>query len=107
MEHRLGYQHDGHTVGYNVLSQPSQHLTPPTRLQWELAPACVARITSAHSLAVQQISDFDMYILRHNEFGKGAIKKCKVSPDAFIQMALQMAYYKVRTLHKSIRLEFS
>lgn len=28
-------------------------------------------------------------------FGKGDIKKMGISPDGYIQMALQLAYYKV------------
>ena len=42
------------------------------------------------------LEDVDLRLLMHNDFGKGFMKKCKVSPDAFIQMALQLAYYRVR-----------
>lgn len=42
------------------------------------------------------IDDLDLYVNQHDKFGKGIIKKCGFSPDAFIQMALQLAYYKVR-----------
>ncbi|ODN01838.1 Carnitine O-palmitoyltransferase 1, liver isoform [Orchesella cincta] len=38
--------------------------------------------------------DLDLVILDHHEWGKGFIKKCKISPDAFIQLALQLAYYR-------------
>jgi len=30
----------------------------------------------------------------HQEYGKGFMKKCRISPDAYIQMALQLAYYR-------------
>lgn len=40
------------------------------------------------------LNDVDLHIVCHREFGKGLIKKCKTSPDAFVQMALQLAYYK-------------
>ncbi len=56
----------------------------------------MSRIEEAHASALEQISDLDLYVLRHDDFGKGDIKKCKISPDAFIQMALQMAFHKVR-----------
>lgn len=38
--------------------------------------------------------DVDLRILVHNQYGKGFMKKCRLSPDAFIQMALQLAYYR-------------
>lgn len=92
MEECLGYQQDGHCIGYDGLV-PS--FPVPRRLQWEFPPACVARIHSARKFAEEQIADLELYVLVHDAFGKGVMKKCKISPDAFIQMALQMAYYKV------------
>ncbi len=59
---------------------------------------CVQAVTSieaALSFAHEKIGDTDLYVLEHSDFGKGDIKKCQISPDAFIQMALQLAYYKV------------
>lgn len=38
--------------------------------------------------------DLQLHILHHNVYGKGFVKKCKLSPDAYIQMALQLAYYR-------------
>ena len=30
----------------------------------------------------------------HDSYGKGFMKKCQLSPDAYIQMALQLAYFR-------------
>lgn len=38
--------------------------------------------------------DIDLRIFVHEAYGKGLMKKCRLSPDAFIQMALQLAYYR-------------
>ena len=40
------------------------------------------------------IDDLDLYVLRFNRFGKEFPKKQNMSPDAFIQLALQLTYYK-------------
>ena len=47
------------------------------------------------AVAKDLIDDVDLHLLMFNQYGKGLMKKCKMSPDAFIQMALQLAYYRV------------
>lgn len=49
------------------------------------------------SLAVAQAlaDDVDCHIFPFRDFGKGQIKKLRISPDAFIQISLQLAYYRV------------
>uniref|UniRef100_A0A8C6X002 carnitine O-palmitoyltransferase n=1 Tax=Neogobius melanostomus TaxID=47308 RepID=A0A8C6X002_9GOBI len=48
--------------------------------------------TSRLSLA----DDVDCHVFPFREFGKGRVKKLRVSPDAFIQISLQLAYYRDR-----------
>lgn len=94
MEHTIGYGEDGHCKDYlQVYTSPL-----PQRLEWALSPDCVTRIQTACTFAQEQISDLDLHVLKQEEFGKGVMKRCKISPDAFIQMALQMAYYRVGIL---------
>ena len=40
-------------------------------------------------------NDVDLKLHMHDAYGKGFMKKCRISPDAFIQMALQLAYFRV------------
>ena len=46
-------------------------------------------------------SDVDLRIMPFNHFGKGLVKTYKMSPDAFIQSALQLAHLRVRRGSKS------
>lgn len=46
------------------------------------------------ALNFQNNEDLDLEIGDHAKWGKGLIKRCKISPDAFVQIALQLAYYK-------------
>ena len=54
------------------------------------------KIEASLTAAQEASSNLDLYVMEHKEFGKGLMKKCRVSPDAFIQMALQLAHYRVR-----------
>ncbi|GFV89511.1 nibrin [Trichonephila clavipes] len=39
-------------------------------------------------------NDLDLFVHRFTKYGKEFIKKHRMSPDAFIQVALQLTYYK-------------
>lgn len=40
------------------------------------------------------VEDFDLTVFRFGSFGRDFIKHQGMSPDAFIQLALQLTYYK-------------
>ena len=44
--------------------------------------------------ASRQVRNLDMEVHKFHEYGKEFIKKQRMSPDAYIQVALQLAYYK-------------
>ncbi|CAB3383318.1 Hypothetical predicted protein [Cloeon dipterum] len=83
------YKEDGHTIGTPEFEPPT-----PTRLQWDMPPAALKEIEAAFVASQDLLSDVDLRIYVHDHYGKGFMKKCRVSPDAFIQMALQLAYYR-------------
>lgn len=41
------------------------------------------------------INDLELYGWTFSHFGKDFIKTQKLSPDAFVQIALQLAYYRL------------
>ena len=64
------------------------------KLRWEIPMECQNIIEASNKEAQILISDLQLHILRHDAYGKGFMKKCKLSPDAYIQMAMQLAYYR-------------
>lgn len=54
----------------------------------------VEDIRRANQIASIANEDVDLKIFDHREWGKGTIKKCGISPDAFVQIAIQLAYFK-------------
>ncbi len=43
----------------------------------------------------QYAADFSIKVVRFEKFGNGLVKTFKVSPDAFVQLAMQLAQYKL------------
>lgn len=64
------------------------------RLKWVINADLHSDLLDAQKNAVKILSDVDLRVLMHDSYGKGFIKRLKVSPDAFIQMALQLAYFR-------------
>lgn len=64
------------------------------RLKWKIDDDLHASLLDAQKNAIKILSDVDLRLLMHDSYGKGFIKRLKVSPDAYIQMALQLAYYR-------------
>ncbi|XP_037547327.1 carnitine O-palmitoyltransferase 1, liver isoform isoform X2 [Nematolebias whitei] len=88
---QLGYTEEGHCKG-----EVDSSLPHPQKLNWEIVPECEEQISESLAVAQSLADDVDFHVFSFRDFGKGKIKKCRVSPDAFIQMALQLAYYRDR-----------
>nr|XP_018912089.1 PREDICTED: carnitine O-palmitoyltransferase 1, liver isoform isoform X1 [Bemisia tabaci]XP_018912090.1 PREDICTED: carnitine O-palmitoyltransferase 1, liver isoform isoform X1 [Bemisia tabaci] len=84
-----GYGPDGHTLGTPEFNPPK-----PVRLQWELNASCQSAIERSYQVVQGLCNDIDLRIFMHTAYGKGLMKECRVSPDAYIQMALQLAYFR-------------
>lgn len=85
-----GYREDGNCVGEPEFQPPS-----PQRMAWNLrSTECSVAIQQANTDAQIVMNDLHLRIYVHDHYGKGFMKKCRLSPDAFIQMGLQLAYYR-------------
>ncbi|XP_012687850.2 carnitine O-palmitoyltransferase 1, liver isoform isoform X1 [Clupea harengus] len=85
----LGYAEDGHCKG-----KMHPNLPGPQRLQWDIPEECQNVINSSLNVATALADDVDCHIIPFSDFGKGLIKKCRISPDAFIQITLQLAHFR-------------
>ncbi|KAK6754822.1 hypothetical protein RB195_013669 [Necator americanus] len=82
------YGPDGNCIG------EIQVVPKPERLRWQLDSETLDAITEAYSVSKQIADDFENGHCVFTEYGKDFMKTIGVSPDAFIQMAMQLAYYK-------------
>ncbi|XP_053380411.1 carnitine O-acetyltransferase-like isoform X2 [Mercenaria mercenaria] len=73
---------------------PATDVKPPTKLQFNLTQDVSDSLIHAKENADRMVSDLDLKVFVFDEFGKNFPKSQKVSPDSFIQNALQLAYYR-------------
>ncbi|CAL8282423.1 unnamed protein product [Merluccius merluccius] len=69
-------------------------LPPPRRLPWKSNPQIQALLTGSADRLQRLVSNLDMDAYKFKFYGKEFIKKQRMSPDAYIQVALQLAFYR-------------
>ncbi|MCJ8279469.1 MAG: choline/carnitine O-acyltransferase [Rivularia sp. ALOHA_DT_140] len=74
----------------------STELESPTKLQWKFSEEILAEVKQAESEVESFISEHEIKVLDYQEFGRNFIKKSRLSPDALVQLAIQIAYVKLR-----------
>ena len=75
---------------------PRADLPAPKHLTWTLTESFKQRLVAAEARAQKHIRDTAMQLYWHKDLGSQAIKRTiKKSPDGVVQMALQLAYYRV------------
>jgi len=75
-----------------------QNLKPPEQLGWVLPNIICDSIGQSISVVNNEIANLDYQVLSTNK-GKGVWKKIGVSPDAVVQLALQLTYIRLH-LHR-------
>ncbi|XP_034564347.1 choline O-acetyltransferase-like [Notolabrus celidotus] len=73
-----------------------RELPPPRRLLWKCNAHIQGLLTEAGDRLQRLVNNLDMDVFKFDAYGKDLIKKQKMSPDAFIQVALQLAFFKCR-----------
>ncbi|KAJ3027223.1 UNVERIFIED_CONTAM: Carnitine O-acetyltransferase mitochondrial [Siphonaria sp. JEL0065] len=69
-------------------------LSPPKKLEFELNDSLHKEIEIAQQKFDELVEKHDLKVVVFEGYGKNLIKKLGCSPDAYAQMAIQLAYYK-------------
>lgn len=97
IEHLLNYMEELHRRKLPRM-QSLCDLAHPRKLNWNV-PVDVKEQTKAVAQSLDRmIENLDLYVLRFMDYGKEFPKSQNMSPDAYIQLALQLTYYRVHGL---------
>lgn len=81
---------------YGNCKGPKDRVPPmPEAMVWSLNEDMRAEVRATHERVTSSWTNLRATALYFDTFGRDAIKLCKCSPDAFVQMALQLAFYRV------------
>ncbi|TRZ15969.1 hypothetical protein HGM15179_011129 [Zosterops borbonicus] len=77
-----------------VRADSVSELPAPRRLRWKCSPDIQTHLASAAEKLQRAVENLDFIAYKFVHYGKEFIKKQKISPDAYIQLALQLAFYR-------------
>uniref|UniRef100_A0A3Q2WIG3 Carnitine O-acetyltransferase a n=1 Tax=Haplochromis burtoni TaxID=8153 RepID=A0A3Q2WIG3_HAPBU len=82
-----------------IIESPTVPLPTPQKLHFNITADIKKAIEEAKQSIDKIVQDLDFSILSFSHYGKNFLKANKMSPDPFIQMAIQLAYYRVHLQH--------
>ncbi|XP_068114936.1 choline O-acetyltransferase [Hyperolius riggenbachi] len=77
-----------------VRADSVSELPAPRRLRWKCSPEIQGHLASSAEKLQRIVNNLDFTVYRFKQYGKEFIKKQRMSPDAFIQVSLQLAFYR-------------
>jgi hypothetical protein len=97
MVHMYDFVYSGESsVGHYVKNKYENPALPkPARLEWQLTDETRAQIAVARTHLDGLVQSVDIHVLTFQHFGKDLVKRAAMSPDAFVQAALQLAWYRL------------
>jgi carnitine O-acetyltransferase len=81
--------------------QPDENVVPviiPEKLPFNITEKLSKSITDSREALGAQVDDLDMACFTFQKYGKDFIKSCQLSPDSYIQMAIQAAFYRIHEI---------
>uniref|UniRef100_A0A8C1FQV4 Choline O-acetyltransferase n=2 Tax=Cyprinus carpio carpio TaxID=630221 RepID=A0A8C1FQV4_CYPCA len=77
-----------------VRAASMSELPAPRRLRWKCSPDIQTFLMASADKLQRLVKNLDMNVSKFTGYGKEFIKKQKMSPDAYVQVALQLTFYR-------------
>lgn len=70
-------------------------LPEPVEITFKISSEIEQHVEAAKAQFKEMIDGHDLRVMNYQGYGKNLIKRFKSSPDSFVQMVIQLAYYKM------------